>query len=167
MKKIFFAFVLSAFALSAFAQKVGHVNTGILLEGMSEVKAADTALETLQKQLVSKGEGMVKAFQTEYQAIVAQVNAGKLTPKQQQDQQAILQKKQQEIQAYEQKVQNDVLKKREELLKPILDKVDQAIKEVGKEGSFLFIFDTAIPNVILFADDPLDVTDRVKTKLGI
>ncbi len=167
MKKIFFAFVLAVFALSAFAQKVGHVNTGILLEAMADVKAADSQLETLQKQLVSKGEGMVKAFQTEYEAVRAEVNAGKLNPKQQQEKQALLQKKQQEIQAYEQKVQNDVLKKREELLKPILDKVDKAIKEVGKEGDFLFIFDTAIPNVILFADEPLDVTDKVKTKLGI
>lgn len=167
MNKIFFAFVLSLFTLSAFAQKVGHVNTGILLEAMAEVKAADTQLETLQQQMVKKGEGMVKAFQAEYQAVVAEVNAGKLNPKQQQDKQAVLQKKQQEIQVYQQKVQNDVLKKREELLKPILDKVDKAIKEVGKEGGFLFIFDTAIPNVILFADEPLDVTDKVKAKLGM
>lgn len=167
MKKILFAFVLSVFALSAFAQKVGHVNTGILLEGMSDVKAADSQLETLQKQLISKGEGMVKAFQAEYQAIVAEVNAGKLTPKQQQEKQEVLQKKQQEIQAYEQQVQVDINKKREELLRPILDKVDKAIQEVGKENGFLFIFDTAIPNVILFADEPLDVTGKVKTKLGI
>ena len=167
MKKIFFAFVFSVFALSAFAQKVGHVNTGILLEGMSEVKAADTQLEALQKQLIAKGESMVKAFQAEYQAVVADVNAGKLTPKQQQDKQAILQKKQQEIQVFEQQVQTDIGKKREELLKPILDKVDNAIKAVGKESGFLFIFDTAIPNVILFADEPLDVTDRVKAKLGL
>ena len=167
MKKILFAFVLSVFALSAGAQKVGHVNTGILLEGMADVKAADSQLETLQKQLVSNGESMVKAFQAEYQAVIAEVNAGKLTPKQQQDKQATLQKKQQEIQAYEKKVQDDILKKREELLKPILDKVDEAIKSVGKENGFLFIFDTAIPNVILFADEPLDVTDKVKAKLGI
>lgn len=167
MKKIFFAFVFSVFALSAFAQKVGHVNTGILLEGMTEVKAADSQLEALQKQLVAKGEGMVKAFQAEYQKVVADVNAGKLTPVQQQEKQATLQKKQQEIQEYEQKVQLDIVKKREELLKPILDKVDTAIKAVGKENGFLFIFDTAIPNVILFADEPLDVTDKVKAKLGL
>lgn len=165
MKKILFAFVLSVFALTAFAQKVGHVNTGILLEGMPEVKAADTKLEALQKQLITKGEGMVKAFQAEYQKAVAEANSGTLTPQQQQDKQAQLQKKQQEIQAYEQQVQQDILKKREELLKPILDRVDTAIKAVGKESGFLFIFDTAIPNVILFADEPLDVTDRVKAKL--
>ena len=167
MKKILFALVLSVFVWSAFAQKVGHVNTGILLEGMSDVKAADSQLEALQKQLVSKGEDMVKKFQTDYQAIAQQVQSGTLTPKQQQEKQAELQKKQQEIAAYEQKVQNDILKKREELLKPILDKVDKAIQEVGKENGFLFIFDTAIPNVILFADEPLDVTAQVKTKLGL
>ncbi|MEM6320150.1 MAG: OmpH family outer membrane protein [Bacteroidota bacterium] len=167
MKKIFFTLLFSVFALSAFAQKVGHVNTGILLEGMPAVKAADSQLEALQKQLMAKGEEMVKSFQAEYQAVVAEVNAGNMNRVQQEEKQKALQQKQQEIQQYEQKIQMDVLKKREELLKPILDKVDKAIQEVGKESGFLFIFDTAIPNVILFADEPLDVTDKVKAKLGI
>ena len=167
MKKILFAFALSIFALSVFAQKVGHVNTGILLEAMPEVKAADSQLEALQKQLVAKGEGMVKAFQKEYSAVVAEVNAGKLTPKEQQEMQVALQKKQQEIQAFEKQVQNDILKKREELLSPILARIDKVIQDLGKEKGFLFIFDVSVPNVILFADDPLDVTALVKTKLGI
>ncbi len=167
MKKLFFAFVLSFFALSTFAQKVGHLNTGLLLESMPEVKAADAELETLQKQLVAKGEGMVKAFQTNYNKIITDVNSGTLTPKQQQEKQTELQKKQQEIQKYEQEVQAQILKKREELLQPILQKVDEAIKAVGKEGNFLFIFDTSVPQVMLFAEESLDVTAAVKSKLGI
>lgn len=167
MKNILVTLILSLLAIGLMAQKVGHVNTGILLEAMPEVKNADSQLETFQKEMMSKGEAMVKAFQDEYQAILADANAGNLTPKQQQDKQAILQKKQQEIQAYEQKIQTEILKKREELLKPILDRVDKAIRDIGKEGNYLFIFDTAIPNVILFAEEPLDLTDAVKTKLGI
>jgi outer membrane protein len=167
MKKLIFAFAISLFTLTAFAQKVGHVNTGILLESMPEVKEADSKLEALQKQMMAKGEKMVKDFQAEYQAVVAEVNSGSLNPKQQQVKQQELQKKQQAIQAYEQEVQTNILKEREKLLKPILDKVDKTIQEVGKEGGFLFIFDTAIPNVILFAEEPLDLTDKVKTKLGL
>lgn len=167
MKKILFVFALSFIALTTFAQKVGHVNTGILLEAMPEVKAADSQMEAYQKQLMTKGESMVKTFQAEYQAIVADVNAGKLTPQQQQVKQEELQKKQQAIQTYEQQVQSDMMKKREELLKPILTKVDKAIQDVGKEQGFLFIFDTSVPNVILFADEPLDMTNEVKAKLGM
>ena len=167
MKKIIFALCFSMVALTVFAQKVGHVNTGLLLEAMPEVKAADTQLESLQKKLMSEGETMVKAFQKEYQETVAEVNSGSMTPKQQQDKQQVLQQKQQQIQAFEVKVQEDILKEREKLLKPILDKVDAAIQAVGKEGGYLFIFDTSVPNVILFAEEPLDLTEEVRAKLGL
>ena len=167
MRKIFFVFALSFLSLSLFAQKVGHVNTGLLLEGMSEVKAANSQMEAYQKQLVTKGQKMVEDLQTEYNAFVAEVQKQTMAPKIQQEKQAALQAKQQKIQQYEQEVQNQIGKKREELLKPILTRVDQAIKEVGKEGGYLFIFDVSIPNTILFADEPLDVTSLVKTKLGV
>jgi len=167
MRKIFFVFALSCLSLSLFAQKVGHVNTGILLEGMSEVKAANSQMEAYQKQLVTKGQKMVEDLQTEYNAFMAEVQKQTMAPKVQQEKQVALQAKQQKIQQYEQEVQNNIGKKREELLKPILTRVDQAIKEVGKEGGYLFIFDVSIPNTILFADEPLDVTSLVKTKLGV
>ena len=167
MRKLFFLLALSCLSLSVFAQKVGHVNTGLLLEGMSTVKAANTELDTYQQGLVAQGQKMVEDLQTEYNAFVAEVQKQTMTPKAQQEQQVALQKKQQEIQAFEKEVQNKILEKREVLLKPILSKVDAAIKEVGKEGDFLFIFDVSVPNTILFADEPLDVTDKVKTKLGI
>lgn len=167
MRKIFFVFVLSCLSIAVFAQKVGHVNTGLLLEEMAEVKSANTSMEAYQKQLVAKGQQMVESLQTEYSAFVAEVQKQTMAPKAQQEKQATLQKKQQEIQAYEQEVQNKIGQKREELLKPILSKVDQAIKDVGKEGSFLFIFDVSIPNTILFAEESLDVTADVKRKLGM
>ena len=68
---------------------------------------------------------------------------------------------------YEQEVQSKIIAKQEELLKPILEKVQNAITAVGKEGGYLFIFDVSVPNTILFADEPLDVTNAVKAKLGI
>jgi len=167
MRKIFFVFVLSCLSLAAFAQKVGHVNTGALLEEMAEVKSANSSMEAYQKQLVAKGQQMVQSLQTDYNAFVAEVQKQTMAPKVQQEKQAVLQKQQQEIQAYEQEVQNKIGQKREELLKPILARVDQAIKEIGKEGNFLFIFDVSIPNTILFAEETLDVTADVKSKLGM
>lgn len=167
MRKIFFIALFSSLTLGLFAQKVGHVNTGLLLEQMSEVKSANSQLEAFQKQLVSKGQEMVQGLQTEYNAFVAEAQKGNMAPKVQQEKQTALQKKQQEIAQYEQEVQTKIATKQEELLTPILAKVDTAIKEVGKEGGYLFIFDESVPNTILFADESLDVTDKVKAKLGI
>ena len=167
MRKLFFVAILSLLTAGLFAQKVGHVNTGLLLEGLSEVNAANSQLETFQKDLVAKGQTMVKGLQTEYDAFVVEAQKGTMAPKIQQEKQAALQKKQQEIAQYEQEVQSKILAKQEELLKPILERVQNAITAVGKEGGYLFIFDVSVPNTILFADEPLDVTNAVKAKLGI
>ena len=167
MRKLFFIAIISCLSISLFAQKVGHVNTGLLLEGMAEVKSANSQLEAFQKQLVSKGQAMVQGLQTEYNAFVAEAQKGTMAPKIQQEKQAALQAKQQEIAKYEQEVQAKIGAKQEELLTPILTKVDNAIKAVGKEGGYLFIFDESVPNTILFADESLDLTSAVKAKLGM
>jgi len=167
MRKLFFVAILFCFSIGLFAQKIGHINTGILLEGMPEVTSANSQLETFQKQLVTKGQQMVQGLQTEYNTFVAEAQKGTMAPKVQQEKQEALQKKQQEIAKYEQEVQAKITAKQEELLTPILTKVDNAIKAVGKEGGYLFIFDESVPNTILFADKSLDITDTVKAKLGI
>ena len=167
MRKLFFVAILSCLSIGLFAQKVGHINTGILLEGMPEVTSANSQLETFQKQLVSKGQQLVQGLQAEYNAFVAEAQKGTMAPKVQQEKQEALQKKQQEIAKYEQEVQAKITAKQEELLTPILTKVDNAIKAVGKEGGYLFIFDESVPNTILFADESLDITGAVKAKLGI
>jgi len=56
--------------------------------------------------------------------------------------------------------------KREELFKPILDKVNSAMEAVAKENQFMFVFDLGT-QIILYADETLDVTKLVKAKLGI
>ena len=69
-------------------------------------------------------------------------------------------------QQFETVIQQLVQAKREELLKPILDKVDVAIKAVGKEGGYLYIFDTST-GATLYALESEDVLPKVKAKLGL
>ncbi|MBT8233014.1 MAG: OmpH family outer membrane protein [Saprospiraceae bacterium] len=164
----------SLFAVAAFvlltigvnAQKFGYVNSALLLSELPEMKAADSELETYQKQLVSQGESMVKAFESTYQAIAKEVADGLLSQVQQQAKEVELQKQQQEIQAYEVEVQQKIVKKREELIQPILDKVKIAIEAVGKENGYTMIFDS-VNGIILHANESDDVIALVKTKLGM
>ena len=160
-------FVFATAATTTFAQKYGHLNAGNLLEQMPEVAQADSQMETFQKQMIAKGEQMAKAFQTKYEKFAGEVQQGIHSPVQQQKLEAELQKEQQAIIAYEQEVRQKVAAKREELLAPILDKVNNAIQNVGKEQGYSMIFDSSIPNVLLFVEDSDDVTAAVKSKLGI
>ena len=146
------------------AQKFGYVNSALILSEMPEIKQADSNLEALQKQLMKKGEGMVQLFQKDYAEIQQKVAKGELSPVQQEEQAKNLESRQLEIQKFEQEMQEQMVAKREELYKPIYDKVNEAIKQVAKEGGYQMIFDAA---TILYGEEGADVSNLVKTKLGI
>lgn len=170
MKKIFkIGFLLVALlsiTATMQAQKFGYVHSAAILSEMPDVKVADSNLETLQKKLMEKGEGMVKLLEQDYVTVQQKVAAGELSPKQQEDEVKKLEARQSEILKYEQEMQQKVMVKREELLKPIYDKVNAAIKSVAEEGGYQMIFD-ASTSILLYADDTVDVSDQVKLKLGI
>ncbi len=148
------------------AQKYGFVNSSQLLVNMPDVKAADAQLEAYQKQMISKGEEMVKKFEVEYNAYLTKVNSGELSQIQMQQQEGQLAQEQQAIQAYEVEVQNKLAAKKQELYQPILQKVQQVVDQYGKEQGFTMIFDASIGG-ILFADTGDDLMPILKSKLGI
>ncbi|MEM9548111.1 MAG: OmpH family outer membrane protein [Bacteroidota bacterium] len=166
-KKTFLSFLLVAlfFSSTGIAQKFAHINSQQLLVDSPLVKTADEQLQTFQNGLISKGQDMVKAFETDYQSYVAEVDAGSLNKIQMGQREAELTKTQEAIQKYEVEVQQKIAAKREELYKPILDKAKVAIDAIGKEGNYTMIFDTGT-NGLLFAVESEDILAQVKAKLG-
>lgn len=166
MKKLFLlAFGLALCSVS-FAQKFGYCNSGALLTQIPEVKAADSDLQAFQAQLTKRGQEMVKSLQEKAAELDRKEKAGTISPKELEIQGAKLQEEQAVIAKYEQEVYDKLGQKREELFKPILDRVNQAMADVAKENQFTFVFDQNT-QVLLYADESLDVTKLVKTKLGI
>jgi outer membrane protein len=54
------------------------------------------------------------------------------------------------------------------LFQPIMNKADKAIKDVGKEGGFIYVFDVARGQLLYFDEvKSTNVTALVKTKLGL
>jgi outer membrane protein len=157
---------LFAFSSQVYSQKFGHINSSLLLLEMSEVKAADAALEEYQKTLVSAGEELVKSFQSSYDAYVKEANGGTLSAIQMKKREENLQAENQNIQNYELQVQQLLAKKKEELYTPILDKVRVALKVIGKEKGYTMIFDTS-SGMLLHAVESEDVMALVKTHLGV
>ena len=162
----FFAAALVLLASnSLFGQKIGYINSAVLIAEYPSTQAADETLKTFQEGLVAEGQKRAKSLETKFTAYMAEAQQGTLTPVQQQEKEAELQKDQQSLQAYEQEVYEKVAQKREELYKPILDKIQSAIDAVGKEGNYQLIFDTSVMNVIVFAEESDDITELVKAKL--
>jgi outer membrane protein len=161
-------FIISLFLVAGHAQtqKFGHLNSQLLLSQLSEIKAADSELEVYQNQLMTAGQEKVKSFEANYEAYLKEVNAGTLSKVQMAGREETLGKEQQGIADYEKEVQLKVLQKREELLQPILNRVDEVIKEIGKEGAYIFIFDTSAPGTMLYAPESDDLLEEVKSRLG-
>ncbi len=167
MKKYILSLVIIAGAVfSLSAQKFGYVNSSQLLVGLPEVKTADSQLEQYQKDLITKGENMVKKFETNYNAYLTKVNSGELSQIAMQQQEGALAQEQQAIQAYEVEVQNKIAAKKQELYQPILNKVQDMVNKVGKEEGYTMIFDASIGG-ILFAEEGDDLMPLLKQKLGV
>jgi outer membrane protein len=168
MKKIIVLTVglIMAAAAPALAQKFGYCNSVALLTQLAEVKQADSDLQAFQTQLTKKGEQMVKELQDQATELQRKKDAGLISPKDYETQMEVLQKKQEDIQKYEQEVYTKLSQKREELYKPILERVNKAMQDVAKELGYTLVFDSST-QVLLYADESLDLTKQVKTKLGI
>ena len=168
MKKTFvltLALVVATASVS-FAQKFGYCNSLALVAEMPEMKAADANLQTFQTQTQKKGQEMVKSLQDKAAEFQRKQEQGLIAPKDAAVLEEQLKKDEEEINVFAQKMDADIAKKREELYKPILEKVNEALKAVSKEGNYFMVFDVST-QVLLYADESMDVTNLVKTKLGI
>ena len=71
-----------------------------------------------------------------------------------------------EIAKFQQEIQQKLYEKSEALLKPIRDKIQNAIDQVAKENGYSYIFDQSM-GILLYADESVDVSAKVKAKLGM
>ena len=147
----------------AAAQKFGTIDVNAIFTAMPETTAAQTQLQEVSKKYEAeykKLEEEVNKKVQEFQALAAD------TP------QSIKDRRQQEIQELAQKVvtfQNtasqDIQRQQQQLMAPIQQKITDAIKAVGQEGSYTFIFENGM--AAFQGTDVVDVTPAVKAKLGL
>lgn len=160
-----FCFILLASTVGS-SQKFGFANSSALLSEIPEMKQADSELKSFQTQLQKKGQEMVKALQDKAAELKRKEEQGTISPNDLKVQNAKLTEDEAAIAKYEQEVYEKLAQKRDELFSPILDSVNTAMEEVAKEQGFAFVFDTN-SNVLLYAQDSLDVTKLVKAKLNL
>ncbi|MDQ3290815.1 MAG: OmpH family outer membrane protein [Bacteroidota bacterium] len=145
-------------------QKFGYINSAELIKVMPETKKAEASLQAyvngLEKQfggLQSSYQKQITEFQSQEKSMVDAVKQTKIKA---------IQDLEQQLQQSQASGQQKVAAKREELFKPILDKAEKAVKDVGKENGYDYIFDASTGSFI-YAKDSHDIMPLVKTKLGI
>ena len=165
LKKIALILLLIA-PMSLFAQKFGHIRTQEILTIMPEYTKAQTDIQTMQQQYDDEmkrlGEELNNKF-TAYQQ--EQANLPKnIQERRQKELQELNERGMQMGQDAQQQLQQSWM----QMLEPIAKKIDDAIKAVGQEGGYIYIFDlnaTQIP--FINETQSTDVTSAVKAKLGL
>jgi len=151
---------------AGFAQnlKFGHINFQQLLSQMperqeaqkqyeKEARSIQGELETMQVELNKKTENFQNQRDT-LSEFVAQTRIEEI------------QQLQQRIQQYQSTARQRLRKKEQELMQPVYEKAQQAIKDVGSEEGFVYIFDTS--SLLYFSPTrSQNVMPQVKQKLGI
>jgi outer membrane protein len=162
--------VIALAGQSAMAQsfKFAHINNDELIQSMPEYDSATVKLEKFRKELVNALELMSVELNTKNEAYQKEAKNLSDIVKQTKEQELVDMNKR--IQDFQNNAQQQLQSKQAELFQPIVAKVDKAIKDVGKENGFLYVFDVSLSKATLLYFDETRSTNilpLVKTKLGL
>lgn len=158
--------ILLVLPMSVFAQKFGHIKTQEILTVMPEYTKAQTDINTMQKQYEDEMKRVQDEFTKKFTAY--QQEQANLPKNIQERRQKELQELNDRGMQMQQDAQQQLQQSWMQMLEPIAKKIDDAIKAVGQEGGYVYIFDLNATN-IPFVNETLstDVTSAVKAKLGL
>lgn len=164
-KKIVLMLMLIA-PMSVFAQKFGHIKRQEIVNVMPEYTKAQTDIKTMEKQYQDEIQRAIDDLNKKYAAF--QEEQANLPQNIKDRRMKELQELNEKGMQYQQDAQQQLSQAWMEMLQPIIKKVDDAIKAVGQEGGYVYIFDldsTDIP----FVNETMstDVSAAVKSKLGL
>lgn len=154
--------------LAAIAQevKIATVNVQEVFSAMPELSGIETQLSTKQEEIrknIQALEGEFTKKMEEFEKTPAESDAAR------QDQQKQITQLQERYQTYMQNGQQEMVQLQQKLLEPVNKKIFDAIKAVGDENKYTFVYDisSAQSPIVYFAPSAVDVTAQVKAKLGI
>ena len=169
IKKLLFAAVcfcsLSFMAQAQQALKFGTVNSQEIFMLMPEKATAEKTLQDINKKYEDEFVKIQEEFTKKYKEYMALGDTIPETIRARRMQE--VQDSQSRIESFREMAAQDIQKQQEALFMPIQQKLMEAIKSVGAEGKYTYIFDLAYPVVIYQGAPSEDVTPLVKAKLGL
>lgn len=159
--------LLSTVVFAQTSQKIGYVDSQVILTQLPEAIKAQSDLDALTKRWSDQLDSMTLGYQqllTDYQK-----QAQTMT-----DEQKL--SKQQELIAMEQNIlgfrnkkfgqpNGEIYLKQEEIFEPVKRKIYAGIEQVAKSEGMQFVFDKSGDIVLLYADAAFDITFKVLDNL--
>lgn len=164
LKKLILLLLVIA-PMTIFAQdKLAYINANEIFSKMPELK-------DVESKLAAKSESIRKnaaAIEKEYNDLLQKFQntpTDSITQSIAIDRQTQLENLQARYQKFIQDSQVELEKEQQTLMAPVQQKMRQAIKDVGNEHNYTYIFDAA--TLLHVGSSAVDASKMVKTKLGI
>jgi outer membrane protein len=160
--------LMAFFGQKAMAQnmKFGHINSDELIQALPEFDSASVQLENFRKELINALELMTVELNNKSDAYQKESKNYTDVVKQTKEQEMVDMNRR--IQEFQNNAQGQLQEKQAALFQPIYAKVDKAIKDVGKENGFLYVFDVAKGSLLYFDETKsTNIMSLAKAKLGV
>jgi outer membrane protein len=160
-------FGLAGQKLNAQELKFGHIDTEALVQSLPETDTALARLERLGRDLSNTYELMQVELNNKSAAYDKE--AANLLDIVRQSREQELYDLNRRMQEFQQTAQQQYQEKQNEYIQPIMAKVEKAIKDVGKENGFIYIFTTGQGSAVGYFDETksVDIMPLAKAKLGV
>jgi outer membrane protein len=147
--------------------KFAHLNKSELVQAMPEYDSATVKLEKSRKELLNTLEILQVEFNNKYEAY--QKDSKNLTELIRQTKEQELADMNKRLTDFQNNAQTTLQEQQAALFQPVVNKADKAIKDVAKEGGFVYVFDVSPGSQVLYFDETksTNITALVKTKLGM
>ena len=147
--------------------RIGIVNSQQIFDLMPEKAAAEAQLKALSERYHTEYELLKSEFDkkyADYQTVAADASMPE-TIKERRVQE--LQESDKKMREFERRAADDIAAKRAALTTPLTDKIQAAIREVGEQGGFDLVLDTAVTPVAYSGPNTIDISPMVKSILGL
>ena len=143
------------------AQKLGHVNSQVIMQELPDYESARIELESFNSDLTKELE-MYQKLIVEFAQDYEQNKNGMSEDTRKRKETDLMERQQNyEKKAYE--AQTSLQQKEQELLQQIMIKVNTAVKEVAEKEGYDYMYEVT---TLLYAGGE-DISDKVRKKLGI
>lgn len=168
MRKFLFIFAVTVITTNLFAQsqKLGYVDSQIILSQFAEAIKAQGDLDAITNKWSAQVDSMTVSYQQGLADYQKQANT-MTDEKKLEVQKDLIAREQTIIDFRRQKFgQNgEIYQKQEEIFNPVKKKIYTAIEQVAKSEGMQFVFDKSGDIVLLYADSSFDITYQVLDKL--
>ena len=147
--------------------RIGIVNSQQIFDLMPEKVIAEAQLKALSDRYHAEYELLKSEFDkkyADYQIVAADASMPE-TIKERRVQE--LQESDKKMRDFERRAADDIAARRAVLTKPLTDKLQEAIRTAGEQGGFDLVLDTAVTPVAYTGPNTIDLTDMVKSLMGI